>query len=372
MIYSASSDLLIINNLDPASYLKRQLFWVLFSFVIGMFIFRLKISVLKSRRVIQTLLLALLLMLSYLILLKVVKGDSAAVNGAVGWINFGPVNIQPVEFGKLILILYLAFILNNRDGRIVKGNIITELFAPGLIAGLIILMVFIQPDLGGAAILFVITLVMFSMSGMPAKTAIGMILFIVAVIVGGVALLIKWNPSFLAHQYQFQRLISFIDPFGLEKTGGAQLANSYYAIHNGGLFGVGLGNSIQKRGYLPEPYTDFILSVIAEELGVIVAIALLGVIFYLIWRITMVGLKSKSTFNSLVCYGVATMIFIQTFFNVGAVLGIIPITGVTLPFISYGGSSYMVLTFSIAIVLNISTNERRSAEVESSQQQSTN
>ena len=144
----------------------------------------------------------------------------------------------------------------------------------------------------------------------------------------------------------------------MEQHGGAQLVNSYYAIHNGGLFGVGLGNSIQKRGYLPEPYTDFIFSIITEELGVIGAAVILALIFFLIWRIMMVGLKAKDSFNTLVCFGIATMIFIQTFFNVGAVLGLLPITGVTLPFISYGGSSLIVLTASIALVLNIAANER--------------
>ena len=121
---------------------------------------------------------------------------------------------------------------------------------------------------------------------------------------------------------------------------------------------------MQKRGYLPEPYTDFILAIIAEEIGVIGALLVLGLLFYLIFSIMEVGNKASSQFNALVCFGIATIIFTQTFFNVGAVLGLLPITGVTLPFISYGGSSLLVLSAAIGIVLNISANERIKKEKE--------
>ena len=358
MIYSASSDLLIINNLDPMSYLKRQLVFAVVALFTGAVVFSLKIRVFKNRSLVISALFVVVMLLLYLVFLKLVKGDSAAVNGAVGWINVGSFNIQPVELAKFVLVLYLGFVLSRRDGRFVPGKIISELTGPSFIAIVLMLLTLFQPDLGGAAILFVITIIMFSVSGIPSKRVIILDLLLISLIVLGVAFLIWWNPPFLQHSYQFQRLLSFINPFKLEQHGGAQLVNSYYAIHNGGLFGVGLGNSIQKRGYLPEPYTDFIFSIITEELGVIGAAVILALIFFLIWRIMMVGLKAKDSFNTLVCFGIATMIFIQTFFNVGAVLGLLPITGVTLPFISYGGSSLIVLTASIALVLNIAANER--------------
>ncbi len=364
MIYSASSDVLIINDLDPTSYLKRQLMFLIPALIIGAVIFQMKLRIFKNKSVIQFAMLVIALMLVYLVALKFIKGDSAAVNGAVGWINLGPINIQPVEFLKLILIVYLAYVLSLRDGKFVSGKIMAELFHPSIIAILLIIMVLVQPDLGGAAILFFITFVMFTLSGIPSRLALLFYILLITVVVGLVVFLIAWNPPFLQNSYQFQRLISFSDPFRLEQHGGAQLVNSYYAMHNGGLFGVGLGNSIQKRGYLPEPYTDFIISVITEELGVIGAIAILAILFFLIWRITMVGLKAQSTFNALVCYGVATMILIQTFFNVGAALGLLPITGVTLPFISYGGSSIVALTASIGLVLNIAATEKASREVQ--------
>ena len=184
-----------------------------------------------------------------------------------------------------------------------------------------------------------IVFVMYSVSGIPTRLAVYWLVGLLLGIVLLMAILLFWTPGFIKDSYQFQRLLAFAHPFKLEKTGGAQLVNSYYAIHNGGLFGVGLGNSMQKRGYLPEPYTDFILSITAEELGVIGAIVIITLLFFLMWRIMEVGIHADSQFNALVCFGVVTMIFTETLFNVGAVLGLLPITGVTLPFISYGGSS---------------------------------
>ena len=227
-------------------------------------------------------------------------------------------------------------------------------------------LVIVEPDFGGTAILFMIVLVMFSVSGVPTSIALRWLLGIIVIVAAVVVLIIIWNPKFLQESYQFQRLMSFLHPFELEKKGGAQLVNSYYAIHNGGLVGVGLGNSMQKRGYLPEPYTDFILSIAAEEIGTLGAIAILGLLFYLMWSIMEVGLYATSQFNALVCFGVTTILFTETIFNVGAVLGLLPITGVTLPFISYGGSSMIVLTSCVALVLNISANEKIKKHMEES------
>ena len=199
---------------------------------------------------------------------------------------------------------------------------------------------------------------MFSVSGVPTKLALTWLAGIVILVTAVFFIVVAWNPGFLQRSYQFQRLMSFLHPFELEQKGGAQLVNSYYAIHNGGLFGVGLGNSMQKRGYLPEPYTDFILSITAEEVGVILTILLVGLLFYLMWQIMEVGVHAVSQFDALICFGVTTIIFTEAFFNIGAVLGLLPITGVTLPFISYGGSSMIVLTAAIGLVLNVSANEK--------------
>lgn len=365
MVYSASSDILLVNGFNPAIYGIRQAIYAFCAiFLVGALCFFLKLGIFKSRRFVAGFLVICLLMLFYLICLKLFKGSAAAVNGSVGWIDLKIIKIQPLEIAKLSLVIYLAYFLDRHDGSFKKGHIIQNLSRPAILAAFMMFLVIIEPDFGGTAVLAMIVIVMFSVSGVPAKNAVLCLIGIGISIFLLVFLIIKWNPEFLQESYQYRRFLSFLHPFELEQKGGAQLVNSYYAIHNGGLLGVGLGNSMQKRGYLPEPYTDFILAIIAEEIGVIGALLVLGLIFYLIFSIMEVGNKASSQFNALVCFGIATIIFTQTFFNVGAVLGLLPITGVTLPFISYGGSSLLVLSAAIGIVLNISANERIKKEKE--------
>lgn len=359
MVYSASSDILLVNGFKPATYGIRQAIYAFFAiFLFAVVTFLLRLEIFKSRKFVAWFLGLSLLLLFYLAVLRIIKGDAAAVNGAVGWIDLKFIKIQPLEIAKLALVIYLAYYLDRHDGLFRKGQIIENLSRPAILAGVMMLLVILEPDLGGTAILALIAIVMFSVSGVPAKNAVICLIAIGLGVLLLVFLIVKWDPAFLQNKYQYRRLMAFLHPFELEQTGGAQLVNSYYAIHNGGLFGVGLGNSMQKRGYLPEPYTDFILAVIAEEIGVIGALLVIGLLFYLMWSIMDVGIHASSQFNALVCFGVTTIIFTETLFNVGAVLGLLPITGVTLPFISYGGSSLIVLSVSIGLVLNISANER--------------
>lgn len=358
LVYSASSDILLVNGFKPNVYGIRQAIYAVVAFLfLGVPFFALKIKVFKSPKFVAGFLIICILMLVWLVFLRFFH-SSAAVNGAVGWINLGFMNLQPLEVTKLALVIYLAYVLDRQDGKFTRGRIKTNLSHPAILAAFLMCLVIVEPDLGGTAILFMITLVMFSVSGIPAKLALTWLIGIAFFIGLVVLLIIIWNPEFLQKSYQFQRLMSFLHPFELEKKGGAQLVNSYYAIHNGGILGVGLGNSMEKRGYLPEPYTDFILSITAEEIGVILTILLVGLLFYLMLEIMNVGIHAVSQFDALICFGVATIIFTEAFFNIGAVLGLLPITGVTLPFISYGGSSMIVLTAAIGLVLNVSANEK--------------
>ncbi|WEV40610.1 FtsW/RodA/SpoVE family cell cycle protein [Lactobacillus sp. ESL0684] len=359
MVYSASSDILLVNNFKPSTYGIRQAIYAIVALLLfAVPTFALKLALFRNKKFVALGIGLAVFLLVVLLIRKLVMGEAAEINGAAGWIDLGFIKIQPLELAKLALVIYLAYYLDRHDGRLRKGQIIQNLSRPAVMAMVVIFLVVLEPDFGGAAILAMIVIVMFSVSGVPAKTAltwliaIGLGVFILSFIV------IQWNPKFLHDHYQYQRFLSFLHPFELQQKGGAQLVNSYYAIHNGGLFGVGLGNSMQKRGYLPEPYTDFILAVIAEEIGVLGALVVIGLLFYLIWQIMEVGLHASSQFNALVCFGVATIIFTQALFNIGAVLGLLPITGVTLPFISYGGSSLIVLSMAIGLVLNIAANER--------------
>jgi len=365
LVYSASSDILLVNGFKPATYgIKQAIYAVIAFFIFGIPMFALKLDVFKSKGFVAWFLAISVFLLAFLVVLKVIKGSSAAVNGAVGWINLGFISIQPLEIAKLALVIYLAYVLDRRDGKFQKGHIWQNLSHPALLSAFMMCLVIVEPDFGGTAILFMIVLVMFSVSGVPTKIALSWLLGIALIVFLVFLIVVSWNPKFLQDSYQFQRLMSFLHPFKLERKGGAQLVNSYYAIHNGGLFGVGLGNSMQKRGYLPEPYTDFILAVAAEEIGAIGAIFIVGLLFYLMWSIMEVGIHATSQFDALICFGVTTIIFTETLFNVGAVLGLLPITGVTLPFVSYGGSSMIVLTASIGLVLNVAANEKIKKEAE--------
>lgn len=359
LVYSASSDILLVNGFKPDVYGIRQAIYAAVAFFgFGIPFFALRLKVIKNPKFVAGFLIICVLMLLWLVFLRFAHGSAAAVNGAVGWINLGFINLQPLEVTKLALVIYLAYVLDRRDGKLVRGKIKDNLSHPAMLAGFLMCLVIVEPDFGGTAILFMITLVMFSVSGVPVRLALTWLLGIILLVGAVFILVVLWNPKFLQDSYQFQRLMSFLHPFQLERKGGAQLVNSYYAIHNGGLFGVGLGNSMQKRGYLPEPYTDFILSITAEEIGVIFTIVLVGLLFYLMWQIMEVGINAVSQFDALICFGVTTIIFTEALFNIGAVLGLLPITGVTLPFISYGGSSMIVLTAAIGLVLNVSANEK--------------
>lgn len=357
-VYSASSEILLIHGFKATVYGQKQLLYAFFGVLICLACYSISLDYLRRGKLLLWLLVIVAGLLVY------VRLFGQAVNGAKGWINLGPINIQPLELAKLVLTLYLARMLAKADGRLVRGHIISQLLPTAIIAGLLMMLVLIEPDFGGTAILFCLVLIMYSVSGIPTGYILLSIIGITVLVVGGFSLIVAWNPSFLQDVYVYKRFIAFLHPFKTAANEGAQLVNSYYAIHNGGLFGLGLGNSIQKRGYLPEPYTDFILSIIAEEVGSLGALVVLGLLFYLMILIMERGVKARSQYSTLICFGVTAIIFFQTLFNVGAVLGLMPITGVTLPFISYGGSSLWVLSAAIGLVLNVTAEEKIRQEVQ--------
>ncbi|MDA3768080.1 FtsW/RodA/SpoVE family cell cycle protein [Lactobacillus delbrueckii] len=357
-VYSASSEILLIHGFKATVYGQKQLLYAFFGVLICLACYSINLDYLRRGKLLLWLLVIVAGLLVY------VRFFGQAVNGAKGWINLGPINIQPLELAKLVLTLYLARMLAKADGRLVRGHIISQLLPTAIIAGLLMILVLIEPDFGGTAILFCLVLIMYSVSGIPTSYILLSIIGITVLVVGGFSLIVAWNPSFLQDVYVYKRFIAFLHPFKTAANEGAQLVNSYYAIHNGGLFGLGLGNSIQKRGYLPEPYTDFILSIIAEEVGSLGALVVLGLLFYLMILIMERGVKARSQYSTLICFGVTAIIFFQTLFNVGAVLGLMPITGVTLPFISYGGSSLWVLSAAIGLVLNVTAEEKIRQEVQ--------
>lgn len=360
MVYSAS----FYNNMmvggSTTQYLVKQAIFAVIGMVLCFLGYMLKTSILKSRGVITILAGITIPALLYLVF-KGILVPSSKVNGASAWVNLGLFNYQPLEMAKVFFVMYLALVLSNKR-KVLMDVTFKEMLRTNVqqivILGGTIFLVLIQPDIGGAMVLTLISIVMISASTIPSKLIISMDVSLVAVVGMIVTFLFTFKPGHFAQSYQYQRFLAMQNPFALERGAGAQLVNSFYAISNGGLFGVGLGNSIQKRGYLPEPHTDFILAIISEELGVVGVVIVLLLLATIVLRMLLVGIRSQNVYTSLVMYGVATMMMTQIFLNVGGLLGIIPLTGVTLPFISYGGSSMMILSLALGIVLNLEAEEK--------------
>ncbi|MBI6597650.1 MULTISPECIES: FtsW/RodA/SpoVE family cell cycle protein [Lacticaseibacillus] len=355
MVYSASAYWVQRQyGATETKYLLQQIVFVVLGIGTVFFFDNMALKILRNRWVLFVLMSGLFVMLVYLII------HGRAVNGAAAWISIGSFRLQPSEFAKMILIFYLAHMLTSREDSFRQENFrLRQMWQPLFIAGMMMLLVFVEPDTGGFAILFLITLVVVMSSGIPMRYGLLWLVALIATGVLGYYIVSHYHFPGLEHNYAYQRLVAAIHPFKKANAAGNQVVNSLYAINHGGLFGVGLGMSSQKLGYLPEPYTDFILAVIAEELGLVGTVVVLGLLFFLVMRFYLIGIRSKNTYNTLIAYGIATMMFVQTVFNVGAVAGVLPVTGVTLPFISYGGSSMIVLSMAVGIMLNISYHSER-------------
>ncbi|EEU30639.1 putative stage V sporulation protein E [Limosilactobacillus coleohominis 101-4-CHN] len=346
MVYSASAGIEMQNGGSPTGYLIRQAIFVVMGITIAMVVAMMRLAILRHPRLLMIFFAVLLVMLLY------VKIFGAAVNGAQGWINLGFFSIQPAEIAKLFLIMYLANQFAHYNEQVGVYNIWSTRY-PLIITALLLILILIQPDFGGFAINSAIVIVMFLGSEINWRKGVQLLLAFLAAIVIGLPLFARFIVNHF-HGYQVNRFVAYINPFGNNSGVGNQLVNSYYAISNGGLTGVGLGNSIQKMGYLPEPNTDFILAIISEEMGWLMVAVILILMMIIVCRTIQLGVRVNSLYQALLCYGVATFIAVETFFNVGGVSGLLPITGVTLPFISYGGSSMLVLSAAIGLVLNVS------------------
>ncbi|RDI47595.1 FtsW/RodA/SpoVE family cell cycle protein [Falsibacillus pallidus] len=271
-------------------------------------------------------------------------------NNAQSWIKLGTRMIQPAEFVKLTVILYLSAVYAKKESYINKFN--KGVVPPIVFLFVVCLLVAVQPDFGTAGIIFVIGVTIIICSGMNMKNLMKLALLglMLAVIASPFVLVMKDK---IFSKERMSRIEVFLDPFQYEQGDGYQVVNSYIAIGSGGITGQGLGQSVQKLGYLPEPHTDFIMAVVAEELGVFgVAFVLLGLGFIVLKGI-FIGMKCKDTFGSLLAIGISSMIAIQSIINLGGVSGFVPLTGVPLPFISYGGSSILLLSIAMGVLVNV-------------------
>lgn len=366
IVYSTTSPSLIQAGASGFSMAINQgLFWIA-SLVAITILYRMKMSFLKNGSFIT------LIIFVEIILLLLSRFVTKTVNGAHGWLIIGQFSIQPAEYLKIILIWFLAYRFSKKQKEIeiydyqalTLNQWLPKAFNDWrIIVALLIGIVAMMPDLGNATILFLTVIIMVAVSGIGYRwfsTMLGVILGSSGLVLASIWLIgverVARMPLF---GYVAKRFSAFFNPFNDLSGSGHQLANSYYAMSNGGWFGLGLGNSIEKRGYLPEAHTDFVFSIVIEELGFLGASLILALLFFLILRIILVGIRAKDPFNSMMALGIGGMFLTQTFINIGGISGLIPSTGVTFPFLSQGGNSLLVLSVAIAFVLNIDANERR-------------
>lgn len=335
MIYSASSIWANYKFNDPFKFVKAQgLFFLLGIFLI---FFIKKIDPNKFYNYSNVILLVSFILL----ILVLIPGIGTVRNGSRSWFKLGPFGIQPSEFAKIGLIIYVSKYLKNNQRNI--KNIIKGVFPLLFVIGIFFLLILLEPDFGTGMVLVLSLVGIIFISGVKAS------FFLKIGLIG----LIMIAGLIIVAPYRMARIVSFLNPWSDPLGSGYQIIQSLYAIGPGGLLGQGFLKSRQKNFYLPEPQTDFIFSIISEELGfmgVLFTSFMLGAIFYLCIKISM---KQSDLFLKYLSFGLSFALIAQALLNLMVVVGLIPVTGVTLPFLSYGGSSLLISMASIGIILGI-------------------
>ncbi|MER2262904.1 MAG: FtsW/RodA/SpoVE family cell cycle protein [Psychrobacillus sp.] len=302
----------------------------------------------KSRFMMQ-LMLGLMFVLLILVHIIGVGGES----GSQSWLDLGFGNVQPSEIAKIVIVLYFASIFTKKyqNGTLDKLN--ESVGPPLIVLFFVFVLIMLETDVGNTMIISFVAISVIAASGIKFKSYSKLIGLIGILIVIALTFIYFLKDSLLTER-RLGRLEAFFNPFDYEQGFGYQIVNGYIAIGSGGLTGLGLGNSNQKYGYLPEPHTDFIMAIIAEELGLIGVLIVLCGLFFLVFKAIMISIKTRDPQARMIAAGIASIIGFQTFVNLGGMLGIIPLTGVPLPFISYGGTSIIILSAAIGILMNVS------------------
>jgi len=331
MIYDVSSYVAFRDFEDKYHYVKDQSIWVILGFV-GLLFF----SNFNYRRL-KLLALPILFVALTLLILVFVPGVGIRVLGANRWIDTGIFVLQPAEFVKLALAIYLAAWFSNKE----RGR----LFAFLLLLGLILFLVIAEPDMGTTIVILAEALAIYFLSGgrILYFAVLGPLLFLAGLF------FVRISP------YRTKRLEAFLNINESFESSSYHVKQILIALGSGGLMGVGLGNSLQKYAYLPESTTDSIFAIIAEELGFIGATFLILFYIFIVWRCFYIAMHAKDNFGKLLAGGITTFLAIQTFINLAAQTALIPLTGIPLPFISYGGSALIIDLCSIGILLSISS-----------------
>lgn len=341
MVFSASNVTSFMKyKTTPYHFFNRQLLFLVVSLILSFIIIRFNTKTYGY--------VSWLAIIGIIGLLIAVLVSGKMVNQARSWISILGIQFQPSEFAKVACILWMTSLCTTKSKPTLKTYLL--MFA---IIGLIAVLIMLQPDLGTAIIFLSIIFLMFMALNISPKVKRNIILTMLAL--GIIVIVLLMNNGV---QVFFERQLSrfdFANPCSEEKfyTTGNQLCNGYIAFNNGGLSGLGLGNSTQKYLYLPEAYTDFIFAITVEELGLVASIIILLMIFIVLWRIFIIGKRATTDRGRLMCYGIFWYILLHTIINLGGATGLIPLTGVPLPFLSYGGSFLICLVISLTIVQRV-------------------
>ena len=342
MVYSASSVMAAKRFHDGFFFLKRQGLFSLLGFAIMLVVMRVDYHTWKHLAV------PALLLCLVLLGLVLIPGIGGRAGGSSRWLKLPGFNLQPSEMAKLALIMYMAYSLDKKQDKVKS---LTAGFIPYMIVLMFLIgFLVLQPDLGGALTLAAVAMVMLFAAGTRLTYIFSMFLLALPL------LAIK-----LSHGYHKGRIDAFLNPWSDPEGKGFQIIQSWLALGTGGVFGQGLGEGKQKLFYLPEAHTDFILSVVGEELGFLGVGVIIGMFFLLVQRAMRIAVAAPDTFGRFLALGIAVLFGIEATVNMGVVTGLLPTKGLALPFISYGGSSLLISLFSVGILLNISSGLKISA-----------
>jgi cell division protein FtsW len=341
MVYSATSASAALANGDSSYYLRKQGLYALIGVAFLLLVRRSGYRALRN--------LAPVLVLVSVVLLLAVLAIGPTINGAQRWLQVGPAVFQPSELAKLALLLFAAAYLARRPPPRTLGELIKPL---GIVTGVVCALLLAEPDLGTAITIVVMLGGVLVVSGVPARlmaTAGG--------ICGGLVLAAAWFEP-----YRRERLLSFLNPWDDAQGTGYQIIQAMIGMGSGGWFGVGLGQSVLKANYLPEAHTDMIFAIIGEELGLVGTTAVIAAYTAFAYAGFRVALSCRDPFGKRLAAGITTLVCGQAAINLAAVMGAAPLTGITLPFVSYGGSSLVVGLAAVGILLNIAGDDGRTRQ----------
>jgi cell division protein FtsW len=344
MVFSASGVLASDKYHDPAFFLKKQLVYAAVG--VGLMFFVRRIPYQTYDRLVYVILFISLVLL----ILVLIPGIGVRIRSAARWIKLGPLVIQPSEFAKLAIIIFLAYSMARKQEKI---RFFSIGFLPHIVvAGIFILLIEKEPDFGTAMALAGITFLMLFVGGtrlthifLAVLSASPLVVYVI-----------------LKNKMRLERVTTFLDPWKYAQESGYQLVHSLYAIGSGGFLGLGIGKSREKLFYLPDSHTDFIFSILAEEVGFIGVLIVFSLFAILIIRGLIISLRAQDNFGAYLAVGLTSLIGLQAAINLAVVSGLMPTKGLSLPFLSYGGSSLLVNMVAIGILLNISSQSRQPHE----------